>query len=197
MSSQHDYFDPAKWLHHDQLGPNAELRRLRLAERAEPAPFHEDRFWRWHDVGSPALALPEPQPRRTARLGNIPIGKIVGVGAGHARTTHDAPTWGEILFTGVHGGALDLAGIAFLVSPRTVKYTGRDRLTAQGFPQPDGLSVIDASAVSRGGMEFEKRGEIYFCENGQQRVVFARFALWHLHRSLEAELTNVWITGAE
>jgi hypothetical protein len=194
LSTTRSYLDPANWLHFEGVGPNAEMQKIRHAEIGCPAPFHDERFWKMHDEDLPDHLKRGGGNTPAERLGSVPISRIAGVLAGHAAIRSAAPKWGEVLFTGVHGAGLTAGSIAYLLDSDQVKYRGGGKFADTGYPQ-QWLSKIDPTLVSYGGLAFEQRGEYFFCTAGQQRVVFARFALWHHTHDLDTELTNVLITG--
>jgi len=194
LSTPPSYLDPANWLHFKGVGPNAELQKIRYAEIASQAPFHDERFRKVHDDDLPDHLKRGDGNAPAERIGSVPISRIAGVLAGHAVIRRAAPRWGEILFTGVHGAGLTAESIAYLLDPNQVKYCGGGKLADAGYPQQR-LSKIDPTLVSYGGLAFVQHGEYFFCTAGQQRVVFARFALWHHTHNVDALLTNVLITG--
>jgi len=172
-----------------ELGPNPVLEHLRGVELTpgRQAPFSGDRFVFLHE-DEQYLRAPIGQGKSLG-LTKIPISKIVGISQGNLDDYSPGMTFAEVLFRCLHGASLNEASIEYLCGD-AVKSDGYPGYLP--FPQINGLSKVCSKYPAKGDMTFARVHDRYYADQGQQRAIVARYAIFQRF-GIEGVLSNVHV----
>lgn len=171
------YFDP-------DTGPNPVLERIRAIDITPEgrAPFSDQ----------PLLFLDDDADARLAggkSLGvtDIPIENIVGISDfGNLHNYEPGMSFQQVLFNCLHGASLTDESLDYLCGDLV-----KSKQVA-GFIEFPQLHGLPGALRARRGMSFTKVRDRYYADQGQQRAIFARYAIFQRF-GISGLLRNVYV----
>jgi hypothetical protein len=169
------------------VGENEEMRKLRERELSDGGGA---------DFSNVPLRLRPDVPIATDRAGklaDVPIAKLVRIGTTNNLDNYEERmTFGEILFQCLHGASWTKESIDYMCGDavKSEGYAGYKK-----FPQIPGISKCNSKYLARGGMTFSLIHGVYYCDQGQQRAIMARYAIFQRF-GIEGVLKNVYVYDA-
>jgi len=155
-------------------GPSAALERIRALDLNNPAPF-----------GCQPIRKAQEEHRagggRSLCLQDVPISRIAGIAnTNQLSNWEQGGTFRDALFAGLHGASITEESIAYLCSDAIKSSADGDGRAIEGFvPFPQRSEGLQGAEKARGDIQLVLRGQEFFAVQGQQRVIVARFAIFH------------------
>lgn len=157
---------------------NEVLRRLRDQDLINPAPFTHQTLIEWCGMGAPEFEKPfnyhdyESSSKDWIVVkADVPVTKIIGIECtGNLDSYSKGMTFREVLFESLHGVGLTEDSVEFLIGPEDKDHQ-----------MPHRFNPKLSKSRSTGSLKLTQYGDWFIAGNGQQRVIFAMYAIWQQH----------------